>query len=75
MLWLISCLSGRRCPALVAKALDDIIYARAMAQLAFDTGLEINSFRKALSDEDNPELDTVLKVVKALGLKLHAWAA
>ncbi|MGS0740439.1 addiction module antidote protein [Glaciimonas sp. GG7] len=61
-------------PALVTKALADIIYARAMTQLARDTGLEINSLCKALSGEDNPELDTILKVVKALGLKLHACA-
>ena len=46
-----------------------------MAQVALDTGLSRESLYKALSGERNPGFDTILKVVAALGLKLHAQAA
>lgn len=59
-------------PALVAAALGDIARAKGMAQLARDTGLARESLYKALSAEGNPEFATILKVVRALGLKLHA---
>ena len=59
-------------PALIAAALGDIARARGMTQVARDTGLGRESLYKALSGEGNPEFDTILKVVKALGLKLHA---
>ncbi len=59
----------------VAKALGDIARARAMAQVAHDTGLSRESLYKALSGERNPSFDTILKVMRALGLKLHAEAA
>ena len=43
-----------------------------MAQIARDTGLGRESLYKALSSEGNPEFATIMKVVSALGLKLHA---
>ena len=43
-----------------------------MSQIARDTGLGRESLYKALSPEGNPEFATVLKVVQALGIKLHA---
>lgn len=43
-----------------------------MAQIARDTGLGRESRYKALSSEGNPEFATIMKVVSALGLKLHA---
>ena len=46
--------------------------ARGMAQMAKDTGISREGLYKALSPEGNPSLATVLKVVKALGLKLTA---
>ena len=61
--------------ALVAAALGDIARAKGIAQLARDTGLGRESLYKALSADGNPEFATVLKVVKALGLRLHAAAA
>jgi probable addiction module antidote protein len=57
-------------PALVAAALGDIARARGMVQLAKDTGLTREGLYKALSKDGNPSLGTVLKVLKALGLKL-----
>jgi probable addiction module antidote protein len=62
-------------PALVAAALGDIARAKGMTQLAHDTGLGRESLYKALSPEGNPEFSTVLKVVRALGLRLHATTA
>ena len=59
-------------PAIVVKALGAIARARGMTQIARDTGLRRESLYKALSPEGNPEFATVLKVVRALGLKLHA---
>lgn len=62
-------------PALVAAALGDIARAKGIAQIARDTGLGRESLYKALSPEGNPELGTVLKVIRALGLRLHAATA
>lgn len=59
-------------PALVAAALGDIARAKGMTQIAREAGLGRESLYKALSSEGNPELATVLKIVKALGLRLHA---
>jgi probable addiction module antidote protein len=62
-------------PAVVAAALGDIARAKGMAQLARETGLGRESLYKALSPDGNPEFATVLKVVRALGLRLHATTA
>jgi probable addiction module antidote protein len=61
-------------PALVAAALGDIARAKGMSQIARETGLGRESLYKALSPDGNPEFSTVLKVVRALGLRLHAAA-
>lgn len=60
--------------AFIAKALGNIARAKGMAQLARDTGLGRESLYKALSGEGNPSFATILKVTRALGLKLHAEA-
>jgi probable addiction module antidote protein len=59
-------------PSLIAAALGDIARATGMAQIARDAGLGRESLYKALSPEGNPEFATIMKVVNALGLKLHA---
>ena len=56
---------------LVAAALGDIARAKGMTDIARQTGLGRESLYKALSPGGNPEFSTVLKVVKALGLRLH----
>ena len=61
--------------AFIAKALGDIARARGMTQVARDTGLSRESLYKALSGERSPDFDTILKVVNAVGLRLHAEAA
>jgi probable addiction module antidote protein len=58
--------------SLVRAALNDVARARGMSQLARDTGLTREGLYKALSSSGNPEFSTVLKVIKALGLTLHA---
>lgn len=58
--------------AFVAKALGDIARAKGMAQVARDAGLSRESLYKALSGERSPGFDTILKVIGALGLTLHA---
>lgn len=60
--------------AFIAKALGDIAHAKGMTQVALDSGLSRESLYKALSGERSPSFDTILKVVSALGLKLHAEA-
>jgi probable addiction module antidote protein len=59
----------------VAKALGDIARAKGMSQVARDAGLSRESLYKALSGDRSPDFDTILKVLGALGLKLHAEAA
>lgn len=61
--------------SLIRAALGDIARARGMTQLARETGLAREGLYKALSAEGNPEFATVMKVIKALGLKLHASPA
>jgi probable addiction module antidote protein len=62
-------------PALIIQALGNIARARGMSQIARETGLRRESLYKALSPEGNPEFATVLKVVQALGIQLHAEPA
>ena len=58
--------------ALVAHALGIIARARGMKQLAKETALGRESLYKALSADGNPSFATVLKVARALGVRLHA---
>jgi probable addiction module antidote protein len=59
----------------LARALGDIARAKGMSQVAKDAGLSRESLYRALSAEGNPSFATVLKVTKALGLRLHACIA
>lgn len=58
----------------IARALGDIARAKGMTEIARKTGLSRESLYKSLSDDGNPSLDTVLRVARALGLRLHAAA-
>jgi probable addiction module antidote protein len=71
--YLEACLEGADGDAaFIARALGDIARAKGMAQVARDAGLSRESLYKALSGERSPGFDTILKVVQALGLRLHA---
>ncbi len=60
---------------LLLLALGDVARARGMAQVAKDAGLGRESLYKALSPGAKPRFDTVLKVARALGVKLAARVA
>jgi probable addiction module antidote protein len=62
-------------PALIAAALGDIARAKGMIQVAREAGLGRESLYKALLPDGNPEFATIMKVVAALGLQLHAAPA
>lgn len=61
-------------PAVIVAVLGDIARAKGMSQIARSTGLGRESLYKALSPTGNPEFATVLKVVDALGWRLHVEA-
>lgn len=61
--------------AVIAKAIGAIARAKGMAQVARDARLSRESLYKALSGERNPDFETILKVLNALGLTLHAKVA
>ncbi|MDE0032804.1 MAG: putative addiction module antidote protein [Deltaproteobacteria bacterium] len=58
-------------PQLITAALGDVARSRGMTKVASKTGLGRESLYKALSADGNPAFATVLKVVQALGLRLH----
>jgi probable addiction module antidote protein len=59
----------------IARARGDIARAKGMSQVAKDAGLSRESLYRALSADGNPTFATVLKVARALGVRLHAQAA
>lgn len=61
--------------SLIRTALNDIARARGMTQIAREAGMGRESLYKALGEKGNPEFVTIMKVVRALGMKLHASAA
>ena len=58
----------------VAAVIGDIVRWKGMAAVASDAGLDTESLGKVFSDDGNPDFTTVLKVVRALGFRLHASA-
>jgi probable addiction module antidote protein len=60
---------------LLVLALGDIARARGMAQVAKDAGLGRESLYKALAPGAKPRFDTVMKVARALGVRLTAEPA
>lgn len=61
-------------PDLLLMALGNIAKARGMTKVAQSTGLGRESLYKSLSAGSKPQYETVVKVINALGLKLHATA-
>jgi probable addiction module antidote protein len=62
-------------PAFIAHAFGIAARARGMSQIAKDAGLSRESLYRALGENGNPEFATVLKVAKALGLRLGVSVA
>jgi probable addiction module antidote protein len=61
-------------PAFITQALGTVARARGMSQIAKEAGLSRESLYKALSAEGNPEFGTVIRVMRALGLRLSVAA-
>ncbi|MDE2385692.1 MAG: putative addiction module antidote protein [Alphaproteobacteria bacterium] len=61
--------------AFISFALGTVARSKGMAEVARKAGLSRESLYKALSKDGNPEFATILKVMKALDLKLTATAA
>jgi probable addiction module antidote protein len=61
--------------AFIASALGDIARAKGMSDIAAATGLTREGLYKTLSKDGNPSFSAILKVMKALGLKLKPEAA
>lgn len=57
--------------SLIRAALGDIARAGNMSELARATGLSREGLYKALSPEGNPSFETIMKVLRALGLEIH----
>lgn len=62
-------------PDLLLMALGNIARARGMTEVAKNTGLGRESLYKSLSAGSKPQYATVMKVMKALGIKLHVTMA
>ena len=62
-------------PDLLLLALADVARARGMAQVAKDAGPGRESLYKALAPGAKPRYDTIIKVMRALGVQLTAKAA
>lgn len=74
--YLEACFEEADCDAaFIAQAIGDVARAKGMAQIAKDSGLSRESLYKALSGDRNPNLDTVLKVLSSMGLRLRAVPA
>ncbi len=61
-------------PQLIAAAIGDVARARGMKALSEETGLSRESLYRALSEDGNPGLGTVIKVLRAFGVRLEAKA-
>jgi probable addiction module antidote protein len=59
-------------PKFIAACLGDVARARGMAMVAKEAGLSRESLYRSLSAEGNPSLGTIVRVAKALGIKLVA---
>lgn len=62
-------------PALVLSALGDIARARNMSQLSREVGMSREGLYHALSGEGNPTFSTMMKITKALGMKINFTGA
>jgi probable addiction module antidote protein len=58
-------------PDVFLMALANVVKARGMAQVAVDAGLGRESLYKALTPGAKPRYDTIMKLTKALGIRLN----
>lgn len=56
---------------LIRAALSDIARARNMSQLAREVGMSREGLYKALSENGNPNSNAMMKIIRALGMRLR----
>ena len=59
----------------IARAVGDVARAKGMTQVAKEAGLSRESLYRSLSEQGNPSFSTILKVLRAVGLKLSVSVA
>jgi probable addiction module antidote protein len=57
------------------QALADVARARGMTRMAEEAGLGRESLYKTLAPGAQPRFETVLRLIRALGVELHATPA
>ncbi len=57
-------------PEELLRAVNTVAKSRGMSELARQTGISREALYRAFSDNGNPTLDTLLRVLKALGVRL-----
>lgn len=62
-------------PAFLAKAIGEVARAKGMMKIARETGLAREALYRSLSADGNPSFATIIKVLNALGVRLHTQAA
>jgi probable addiction module antidote protein len=58
-------------PGFIAASIGHVAKAKGMSQIARETGLSRENLYRALSDDGNPELSTMTKVMQALGMRIQ----
>jgi probable addiction module antidote protein len=58
-------------PAFIAASIGHVAKAKGMSQIARETGLSRENLYRALGDDGNPELSTMTKVMRALGMRIQ----
>lgn len=62
-------------PEVFAKAIGDVARAHGMAKVAKSTGLKRETLYRSLSSKGNPQLDSLMKVLGAIGMRLSIVTA
>lgn len=60
--------------SLIRAALNDIARTRNMSRLAREIGMSREGLYKSLSEDGNPTFATVMRITRALGMKLRVTA-
>lgn len=61
-------------PEELLRALSTVARARGMTELARQSGISREALYRALCESGNPTLDTLVRVLKALGVRLAVAA-
>lgn len=59
-------------PSYIAKAIGTVARARGMSDIARESGLSRENLYRSLNGETKAELDTIVRVLSALGIRLSA---